>query len=75
VNIVPDPIEGQPEQHCSHYTHLMDVQRGLNICVTCRKKLYSRPRTWCAAHSLYLCPECFDAEQIEKFIFENGMTT
>ena len=68
------PDVQQPELHCSHYTHLLDAQRGLGRCVTCRKILNAAPKNKCERHSLYLCQECFSDAQIQHFIFEQGLT-
>ena len=36
------------------------------MCTECRKPLFQRPKEKCAKHSVWLCPECFDEEDLEK---------
>src|SRR6266851_926013 len=49
--------------------------RPQRVCVTCRKFLHSAPKNKCHRHSIYLCPECFRPDEIDRFIFEQGCTT
>jgi len=59
-------IPSIPTKNCNRQTHLEDAARGLSMCTECRKPLFQRPKEKCAKHSVWLCPECFDEEDLEK---------
>jgi hypothetical protein len=57
-----------------HLLHEERARQGLTICADCRRPLFPAPKSRCREHSVYCCPECFTAEQVDKVALER-MTT
>ena len=51
----------------SHY--LLLINADAECCPTCGRKLWRRPPTKCARHTVYACSECFTPEQFLKLRF------
>lgn len=58
---------------CSNYVHYrLILDTDVERCPSCGRILYRKPRSSCAAHSVYCCPDCFTQEEIAEFAWKRA---